>query len=131
MRMIMLLAAGAVKRPCVRHCTPFLRREPAARMRRRLGAMELGPHLVLSYDYVPDVLERRAPHREAHLGHAGRARDDGFLVCGGAVGDPPHGGLLVFAGADRAAVERFAREDPYVIEGIVTAWRVEPWNVVV
>jgi hypothetical protein len=27
-------------------------------------------------------------------------------------------------------VESFAQADPYVTSGLVTAWRVEPWNVV-
>jgi len=28
-------------------------------------------------------------------------------------------------------VDGFARADPYVTEGLVTRWRVVPWNVVV
>jgi uncharacterized protein YciI len=52
------------------------------------------PLQLLHYDYVPDIVERRVPHREAHLALAGR-------------------------------------EDPYVAAELVTAWRVEPWNVVV
>ena len=86
-------------------------------------------HQILFYDYVEDVVAKRAPFRDEHLALAGRWRDDGRLLLGGAIGDPPHGGLLVFSGD--ADVEAFAREDPYVREGIVTAFRVEPWNVVV
>jgi uncharacterized protein YciI len=51
-------------------------------------------------------------------------------VMGGAIGDPPHGGLIVFAVEDAASVEQFVSLDPYVAEGLVTAWRVEPWAVV-
>jgi uncharacterized protein YciI len=90
-----------------------------------------GVHHVLLYDYVENIVERRAPHRELHLAYAGRARDEGKLVQGGALGDPPHTGMLVFRVEDPAEVEAFAAEDPYVREGLVTAWRVEPWNVVV
>jgi uncharacterized protein YciI len=90
-----------------------------------------GVHLVLLYDYVEDIVERRAAHRELHLAHAGRARDEGKLVQGGALGDPPHTGMLVFRVDDAAEVEAFAQADPYVREGLVTAWRIEPWNVVV
>lgn len=32
---------------------------------------------------------------------------------------------------DRSAVERFAREDPYVTEGLVTRWEVREWVVVI
>ncbi len=80
----------------------------------------------LIYDYVPDVLERRAPHRTAHLELLGRWREEGRAVMGGALGDPPHGALVVF----RTDAEAFAREDPYVAAGLVTSWRVEPWTVV-
>jgi uncharacterized protein len=90
-----------------------------------------GVHLVLLYDYVENIVERRAPHRALHLEHAGRARDEGTLIQGGALGDPPHTGMLVFATEDRSAVEAFAQADPYVQNELVTAWRIEPWNVVI
>ena len=86
-------------------------------------------HRILFYDYVEDVVEKRAPHREEHLALARRWRDEGKLHQGGAIGDPPHGGVLIFT-AD-ADVEAFTRADPYVRAGVVTGWRVEPWNEVV
>jgi uncharacterized protein YciI len=89
-----------------------------------------GRHHVLLYDYVPDVVERRAPHREAHLGYLGKWIADGRALMGGAVGDPPHGAVIVFT-CPREEVEAFASADPYVAAGLVTSWRVEPWNVVV
>jgi uncharacterized protein len=84
---------------------------------------------LLHYDYVQDILERRTPHREAHLAWAARWKEEGRLVMAGAVGDPPTGALFVLReGAD---AEAFVRDDPYVAADLVTAWRVEPWNVVV
>ena len=85
---------------------------------------------VLIYDYVEDnVLERRAPHREEHIGMVREAMADGRLLMGGALGDdPPHGGLLIFE--DAAAAEEFAKADPYVTSGLVRDWRVEVWQVV-
>lgn len=88
------------------------------------------PHQLLFYDYVPDMLERRAPHREAHLAHARSWKDDGRIVMAGALGDPPHGAAFVFRVQDPAEIERFVEADPYVKAHLVTAWRVEPWNVV-
>jgi uncharacterized protein YciI len=87
-------------------------------------------HFILFYDYPPDVLERRAPHREAHLALYRRWRDEGRLVMGGAVGDPPHGAVIVFNVDGPAEVEEFAAADPYVTEGVATGRRVEPWKVV-
>lgn len=94
----------------------------------RQNSPPLELHHALFYDYVEDILERRAPHREAHLAHIARARDSGGLVMAGALGDPPSGALFVFA-AD-SDPEAFAGEDPYVLNGLVTARRVLPWNVV-
>ena len=48
----------------------------------------------------------------------------------GALGDPIDGAALVFHAGDRSVAERFAQNDPYVRAGLVTAWRVRPWNVV-
>lgn len=85
-------------------------------------------HQILFYDYVENAVEKRAPFREEHLALGGRWRDEGKLVLGGAIGDPPHGGVLVFTAA--ADVQEFVDADPYVSGGIVTGFRVEPWNVV-
>jgi uncharacterized protein len=85
---------------------------------------------VLIYDYVDDdVIERRAPHRAAHIAMVRERLADGRLIMAGALGDdPPHGGLLVFE--ERADAEAFAQADPYVTGGLVQSWRVEPWQVV-
>ena len=88
------------------------------------------PHQALFYEYVDNALEARAPHREEHLALVARYVADGQIAMAGALGDPPHGGLLIFRGEDPAPAERFAGEDPYVSNGVVTNWRVEPWTVV-
>ena len=82
----------------------------------------------LFYDYVEDIVERRAPHREGHLKLIEDFAADGRLAIAGAVGDPPHGGLLVFR--DPEAAEAFIADDPYLAAGLVTERRTEPWNVV-
>ena len=47
----------------------------------------------------------------------------------GALGDPPHGALIVLR--DAADGPAFVDADPYARNGLVTNWRVEPWTVVV
>ena len=42
--------------------------------------LSTGPHLILFYDYVPDIVERRAPHREAHLARIGEWTADGRIM---------------------------------------------------
>jgi uncharacterized protein YciI len=87
-------------------------------------------HFALFYDYVENIVERRAPHRPAHLELYRRWREEGRLVMGGAIGDPPHGALIVFDVGGAAEVEEFAEADPYVLNGLVTGRRIEPWAVV-
>lgn len=76
------------------------------------------------------MVEKRAPHREAHLTLLREWQDAGKILMGGAIGDPPHGGVIVFRVEDPAEVERFAAADPYVAAGIVRRRRIEPWLVV-
>lgn len=86
-------------------------------------------HLVL-YDYVENMLERRAPYRAAHLKRIASQREAGRILISGALGDPPHGAAIVFKGVDVEAIEEFIRGDPYVEAGLVTDWRVERWKLV-
>jgi len=86
---------------------------------------------VLFYDYVENVVERRAPYRADHIALVGQWKADGKVTAGGALGQPPTGALIVFAVDDPAEVEAFVAVDPYVLNGIVTAHRVVPWTVVV
>ena len=51
---------------------------------------------LLVYEYVEDMTERRAPHREAHLDLIRRYQADDRIVIAGGVGVPVHGGLLEF-----------------------------------
>jgi uncharacterized protein YciI len=85
---------------------------------------------VLIYDYVDDIVEKRGPHREGHLALIGRWKDDGRVVMAGAVGDPPHGGVLALKIDDPGEADAFVAEDPYAQNGLVKSWRVEPWTVV-
>ena len=83
---------------------------------------------ILFYEYVPDVVERRASHREGHLALIRRWYDEGRIVMAGGLGDPPHAGLIVLRADDpQAAAEAFVAEDPYQPAGLVTSWRVEPF----
>jgi uncharacterized protein len=89
-------------------------------------------HFLLLYDYVSDYMEKRAPHRGAHFAHAKPYVDRKELFLAGACTDANDPiGVLCFAVEDRGAVEAFARADPYVLNGIVTAWQVREWTTVV
>ena len=85
---------------------------------------------ILFYDYADDLLERRAPYREAHLNAIRSARERGQVTLAGAVGDPPHGGVIVFQNVSPDEIDAYARQDPYMQAGLIEAYRVERWNLV-
>ncbi len=85
---------------------------------------------LLIYDFVDDYLERRTALRPEHLALCRQAVARGEMLAGGAVGNPPESGLLLFQGAAEHA-EKFAVADPYVTRGLVTRWQVKPWTTVV
>ncbi len=88
-------------------------------------------YYMLLYDVVDNFIERRAVFRDAHLKLVREAHDRGELWLAGALSDPVDGAALVFSTEDRSVPERFARTDPYVTGGLVKAWRVRMWNLVV
>jgi len=88
-------------------------------------------HYLLFYDVVDNYVERRAPLRAAHLTLARAAADRGELVLAGGLANPADGSVLLFKGDSPAAAEAFARADPYVVNGVVTKWRVREWTTVV
>ncbi len=88
-------------------------------------------YYALFYEVVEDYVARRSAYREEHLRLGREAQERGELLLAGAFDDPVDRALLVFRAADRSAVENFARQEPYVINGLVTRWEVRPWTVVV
>ena len=87
-------------------------------------------HYLLFYDVVPDFAERRSALRDAHLDKAWASHAAGHLVLGGALAEPLDGAVLLFRAESPEVVEAFARQDPYVVNGLVTGWRVRKWSTV-
>lgn len=88
-------------------------------------------YFALFYDAVDDFIARRGAFRDEHLHMARESHARGELVLAGALADPANGALLIFQGETPAAAEAFARQDPYVKNGLITHWKVRPWTVVV
>lgn len=89
------------------------------------------PYYALFYEAISDFMAQRGAYRNEHLRLAREAHQRGELVLAGALTDPPDAALLVFQGENPAAAEDFARQDPYVTNGLITRWKVRPWTVVV
>lgn len=106
--------------------------EPITLNKNRFSSTENNKqYFALFYDYVENVLEKRAPVRPDHLKYITKYVDDGRCKLGGAFADNNvDGALIVFQCDDISEVEDFAKNDPYVINGLVTNYKVRPWTVV-
>ena len=87
-------------------------------------------HFLLIYVLPSDFLERRAQHRRAHLEEVWASEARGHLQLAGSLTDPSDYALLLFKADDKSIVEEFARNDPYVLNGLVTAWHIREWLTV-
>ena len=88
-------------------------------------------YYILFYKTVENYVERRKPFREEHLKYANAAHQRGELVMAGALAEPVDSAVLVFKAEEPSIAEEFARNDPYVKNGLITEWEVRPWSVVV
>jgi uncharacterized protein len=87
-------------------------------------------HYLLFYEVAADYVARRGEFRGAHLEKAWAASELGELVLGGALANPVDGAVLLFKGDSPEVAEKFARVDPYVVNGLVKKWHVRQWNTV-
>jgi len=87
-------------------------------------------HFLLFYDVGDGFVAQRATFRNAHLDKAWAAHSRGELVLAGALANPVDGAVLLFVGDSPEVAEKFAKADPYVVNGLVTRWRVREWTTV-
>jgi len=80
---------------------------------------------------VDDYIERRKQFRKAHLDYGQNAFMKGTLILAGVYSDPADGATLIFKGTDKSVAEEFAKNDPYVKNGLVVEWHVRSWTVVI
>ncbi len=88
-------------------------------------------HYLLMYEVVADYGTARVPYRKSHLLHATAAYERGEIIMAGALANPPDGAVLIFQGDSPKVAVDFANADPYVLNGVVTAWRVREWTTVI
>lgn len=88
-------------------------------------------YYILFYKTVDDYTEKRKPFRQQHLKLAQNAYENGTLIMAGALANPADSAILIFKGESPSVAEDFARNDPYVKNGLVVEWHIRPWTVVV
>jgi uncharacterized protein len=84
---------------------------------------------VLFYTSGPDVAANAGRHFPAHRARYLDFHARGLLLMVGTFDNPQQeGAMAVFT--SREAAEDFARDDPFVVNGVVSGWRVVEWNEV-
>jgi uncharacterized protein YciI len=82
---------------------------------------------VLLYESADDVLAKAPAYFAAHSARGQSFHERGLLLAYGPFGNPQEeGSMAVFT--SRQAAEEFAREDPFVVNGVVRHWQVREWN---
>jgi uncharacterized protein len=88
-------------------------------------------YYILFYRTVENYVERRTPFRELHLAYANASHKRGELFLAGALTDPADSAILVFKGDSPKVAEEFAKNDPYVLNGLIKEWEIRKWSVVI
>jgi uncharacterized protein len=86
---------------------------------------------LLEYTYIEGILEKRTPHREAHLALAKDYIEKGVCVAAGPFADAS-GALFLFHGDHDETMEHihhFMQADSYVKAGLVPSYSVREWTV--
>ena len=86
---------------------------------------------MLTYTYVPEMTERRQPHRAAHLAHLKAAFERGLVTLAAAYADPVDGALILCEAEDPAQIYAWLANDPYNAAGLIRAAAVREINVAV
>ena len=78
----------------------------------------------------PDAQRKRPIHRPTHLERLNKLNEQGKLICAGPFTDKA-GSLIIIEADSLGEAERFAQEDPYLLEGIFESTEVHPFNQVI
>jgi uncharacterized protein YciI len=88
------------------------------------------PYFALTYITVENFTEKRTPFREQHLALAQAYYKKNILIAGGSM-HPAIESLLIFHCETEEVIKTFMGEDPYVQNGLVKAWYIREWKVVI
>jgi uncharacterized protein len=82
---------------------------------------------VVLYEAADDVATRAPEHYPAHRRRFLDFHARGDLLAIGTFADPD-GDSAMGIFASRGAAEEFVAEDPFVVNGVVKAWRIREWD---
>lgn len=81
---------------------------------------------VVLYKSGPEVLTKAPIHYPAHKARVDAFHARGDLLAVGTWADPREGSMAVFR--TRAAAEEFVKDDPFVMQGVVSEYEIKDWN---
>jgi hypothetical protein len=84
------------------------------------------PKYVMWGSYCEDVLEKREPHRKAHLDGLAAQKETGVLITIGPTKDVTKV-FGIYEAEDEATVRQLIEADPYWQNGIWTDYDVREW----
>jgi uncharacterized protein YciI len=82
--------------------------------------------IVSFYEIAPGALARIPALYPAHRARLDEFHARGIVLAAGPLGNPPEGAMGIFS--SREGAEEFIRGDPFVVNGLVSAWRLVEWN---
>jgi uncharacterized protein YciI len=84
--------------------------------------------VVMFYEVAPEGLSKAKANIEAHRARLNEFHKRGVLLMAGPFANPAEGALGIFTSKKDA--EEFIQGDPFVINGVVSKWRLVEWNEV-
>jgi len=84
--------------------------------------------VVMFYEVAPEGLSKAMANIEAHRARLDEFHKRGALLMAGPFANPAEGALGIFTSKKDA--EEFIQGDPFVINGVVSKWRLVEWNEV-
>ena len=84
-----------------------------------------GMKIVMFYDLAADGFAKVQANFPAHAARLQEFHKRGTLLMAGPLGSPPEGAMGIFT--SREAAEEFVKGDPFVLNGVVSKWRLVEW----
>jgi uncharacterized protein len=82
--------------------------------------------VLMFYEMAPNGMAKAMENFPAHRARLEAFHARGVLLGAGPLGNPPEGALGMFT--TRAAAEEFVAGDPFVLNGVVSKWRLVEWH---
>jgi uncharacterized protein len=82
--------------------------------------------IVSFYEMAPDAVLKIMTYYPAHRERLEEFHARGDLIAAGPLGNPPEGAMGIFM--TRESAEEFIEGDPFVVNGLISKWRLVEWN---